>query len=561
MLIGILTLATALAISAVAIYYSVSGLVAIFAAAAIPIMIMGGVLEVSKLVTAVWLHRNWKKATWWLKTYLSTAVLVLMLITSMGIFGYLSKAHIEQTQGAKQDLAQIEQVEERLQYNVEVIRDAEEKIEELRSSGSTVETNIRKQIKQEQERIDSAYDKIQPAIQEQREIIERQTKLYQTQIDKINQDLERLQGYIENDEIRKAQAVVGTTVDGDYGPATARAFKAYQERKVQEREELISKIETSLDNNETVQRARAEISALQERAAAQVADAERSIERLRSRLNSNSSNNIETLIAQQNVRIQEASAQIETLTDKKFEMETSYRQLEAEVGPLRYIAEFIYGGEAGTDVLEKAVQWVIVIIIFVFDPLAVLLLIASQYSIVEHQRGKRETDLPDVEEPRDDATNNTQSVASWLMSGTYDFCKEHRGPYPKGGTCPRCELKSASVDELETEPDKTVVPPEPVFLHEEHKPDLNELNYRKKDVTDEDLEKLENDLVSELADDERTEVSEEFKSAREKRYKEKEMDEEFVNKKTKWKADHPDETLKHYKKLYIHGVIDSLPWE
>src|SRR6056297_662369 len=161
MLIGILTLITALAISTVAIYYSVAGLVAIFAAAAIPIMIMGGVLEVSKLVTAVWLHRNWHQATWWLKTYLSTAVVILMLITSMGIFGFLSKAHIEQTSGAQQDLAQIEQVQERIEYNQEVVASAEDKINELRGSGSTVETNIREQIQQEQERIDTAYDKIQ----------------------------------------------------------------------------------------------------------------------------------------------------------------------------------------------------------------------------------------------------------------------------------------------------------------------------------------------------------------------------------------------------------------
>lgn len=541
MLIGILTLITALAISAVAIYYSVAGLVAIFAAAAIPIMIMGGVLEVSKLVTAVWLHRNWHQATWWLKTYLSTAVVVLMFITSMGIFGFLSKAHIEQTSGAQQDLAQIEQIQERIEYNQEVIATAEDKISELRGSGSTVETNIREQIQQEQERIDTAYDKVQPAIQEQRDIIEQQTQLYQTQIDKINRDLERLQGFIENDEIRKAQAVVGTTVDGDYGPATARAFNEYQERKTQERDELISKIETSLDNNTTVQRARAEIAALQDRAAAQVADANEAIERLRTRLNSNTSNNIETLIDQQNTRIQEAAAQVETLTDKKFEMESSYRQLEAEVGPLRYIAEFIYGEEAGTDLLEKAVQWVIVIIIFVFDPLAVLLLIASQYSIIQHRKSK------EIVQP----TN--KPYASWLMSGAYTLCPEHNVPYPRGATCPQCkepepepeideERELSTEEEAErydpTEPDKSVEPPEPYFLNEEHAPKLSE-------------EELN---VSH-------DVSEDFKAVRERLYNEKNQNQNFLNKKAQWKKDHPDETLKHYKKLYINGVIDSLPWE
>ena len=85
MALAILVLITALCISAVAIYYSVAGLVAIFAAAALPIMIMGGVLEVGKLVTAVWLHRYWKQASWWLKSYLSVAVLVLMFIRSISI--------------------------------------------------------------------------------------------------------------------------------------------------------------------------------------------------------------------------------------------------------------------------------------------------------------------------------------------------------------------------------------------------------------------------------------------------------------------------------------------
>ena len=82
MALGILVLLSALSISAVAIYYSIAGLVAIFAAAAIPIMVMGTVLEVGKLVTAVWLHKYWGKAVWWLKTYLSVAVIVLMFITS-----------------------------------------------------------------------------------------------------------------------------------------------------------------------------------------------------------------------------------------------------------------------------------------------------------------------------------------------------------------------------------------------------------------------------------------------------------------------------------------------
>ena len=96
MILGLLLLATGLIISAVAIYYSVIGLAAIFAAATIPIYIMGGSLEVAKLVCASWLKANWDRAPTFIKAYMMTAVIVLMFITSMGIFGFLSKAHTDQ---------------------------------------------------------------------------------------------------------------------------------------------------------------------------------------------------------------------------------------------------------------------------------------------------------------------------------------------------------------------------------------------------------------------------------------------------------------------------------
>jgi len=128
MLYGILTLLSALTISAVAIYYSIAGLVAIFAAAAIPIIIMGTALEIGKLVTAVWLHKYWQQATWWLKTYLTTAVIVLMFITSMGIFGFLSKAHIEQTSAGEESVAQVERLAGEIERQQDIIVRAEEKI-------------------------------------------------------------------------------------------------------------------------------------------------------------------------------------------------------------------------------------------------------------------------------------------------------------------------------------------------------------------------------------------------------------------------------------------------
>ena len=179
MFLGILVLITALTISAVAIYYSVSGLVAIFAAAALPIIIMGGALEIGKLVTAVWLHWYWDKAKWWLKTYLSISVLVLMFITSMGIFGFLSKAHIEQTSAANEGIAQIERIEQEIIRTQDLIARAEQRIQEAEASVGAGNDATQAQIDKEQERIDSAYIRIEPAIEEQNQIIQTQLQKFQ----------------------------------------------------------------------------------------------------------------------------------------------------------------------------------------------------------------------------------------------------------------------------------------------------------------------------------------------------------------------------------------------
>ena len=93
---GILTLATALIISVVAAYYSILGLTAIFAAAFWPIVILGSSLEVGKIVSTLWLHKYWHRAEIQYKIYLSVAVAILMVLTSMGVFGFLSKDHLDQ---------------------------------------------------------------------------------------------------------------------------------------------------------------------------------------------------------------------------------------------------------------------------------------------------------------------------------------------------------------------------------------------------------------------------------------------------------------------------------
>jgi len=423
MLLGILTLITALSISAVAIYYSVAGLVAIFAAAALPIMIMGGVLEVSKLVTAVWLHRYWKQATWWLKSYLSVAVIVLMLITSMGIFGFLSKAHIEQTAQGTDNLAKVETIQSEIDRQLGIVGRAENRIKTLENSTSDNSADVQAQIDKEQERIDNAYTRIQPAIEEQNQIIAGVTQLFQQELDRIDQEVTTLQGYIDNGETKKAQQMIGASADGVFGKKTAEKIGDWKDAKRAERNEWLQKIQNAA-NSPTVVAARDEIARLRNKAEQQIADSNTLINRLRNQLgNSDNANEIQKAVDEQNERIRSASLEVETLTEEKIQLESEYRKLEAEVGPIKYIAEFIYGETADNNMLEEAVRWVIITIIFVFDPLAVLLLIASQYTFewrtrkddsggwlrqYEQARAQRIVDNPgfNVDVPKKDADKN-----------------------------------------------------------------------------------------------------------------------------------------------------------
>ena len=246
-MINYLALIIAIAISAVAAWYSIVGLIAIFAAAAIPIAIMGTVLEIGKLVSVSWLYQNWKQTPVLLKSYLVFAVVVLMFITSLGIFGFLSKAHIDQTLQGGDNTLQITLIENRIKNEQRIIKDAE---------------NVIKQL--------------------------------DTQVETL----------IEFARIR--------------GPDGSIATRQSQRG---ERSDL-------------------------------------------------------------NGVIDKASSSITTLNDEAAGLRKEQLKLEADVGPIRYIAELFYHDKADRDVLETAVRWVIIVIIWVFDPLAVLLLIAANQGLM-----------------------------------------------------------------------------------------------------------------------------------------------------------------------------------
>ena len=376
-IIAWMALFSGLTISAVAIWYSVAGLVSIFAAAVVPIIVMGVVLEVSKLIATVWLKINWNRAPVFIRTYLLIAIAILMVITSMGIFGFLSKAHSDQ---------------------------------------SLVSGDVQAKI--------AVYDE---KIKTERENIEAARKALKQMDETIDQTIARSKT--------------------DQGAVNANAMR---QRQAKERAQIQSDIAKSQKT-------------------------------------------------------------IAALNDERAPIAAEVRKVEAEVGPIKYIAAFVYGDNPDANLLEKAVTWVIIIIVSVFDPLAVILLLASQYSF-QWFRKAREEEEDDLKE-----------VKEWFEQG-----KE----------------RARKLDEEAAEQDTTIkaepfIPassplwpfPATPYIREPIETPVEE----PKPEAEEDL-----DDHGEIDDGDTDEV----KAA-----------------KTAWKHDHPNDSLKRHRRLFESGSIDKLPWE
>ncbi len=613
MFLGLLVLITALTISGIAIYYSVAGLVAIFAAAAVPIIIMGSALEIGKLVTAVWLHRYWKQAAWWLRSYLALAVVVLMLITSMGIFGFLSKAHIEQTSASEESIARIESIETETVRLQKIIKRAENKITTLESSGTGSDTNIQNQIDKEQDRIDKAFDRIKPAIEQQNKIItdargtdatrtkpyedqltsitaeilrlETSAKEYETkienldtdnsgvepllaQIDALEEEIIRVTNQLqstEKGEIRAGQAIIGVSSDGLFGgntrTALAKWVQGQRDRITQIQGEVATvraeatktvKMERfrlagvvkdirevqiptlkdrelvmlgKIDNvrqteSPSIATARDEIQRLRTSAEAQVVKSQELIQRLQTQLaNNDNAQEIQTAIDEQEERVRTASNEIELLNDNRIELESEYRKLEAEVGPIKYIAEFVYGEQADKNLLEEAVRWVIITIIFVFDPLAVLLLIASQYTF-EWRHTRKDDD----------------------------------------GERLRREYEQARAQKIVDN-----IPPNnnPVETHQEEETEYQDVDQETLDKEFQDQTREWQELYDEVEQpvEKKDESSDDSKKLTKEELDALDDDLDWKHAKQQWKVDNPDDSIKSYKDWYLSGKIDKLPWE
>ena len=263
-----ITLLVALSLSSVAAWYSIIGLTAIFAGAVLPVIIMGSILEIGKITTTVWLRKYWNRASWVLKMYLVPAVVALALLTSMGIFGFLSKAHMDQGMISGDVTAKI------------AIYD-----EKIKTEKENIEAN-RKALKQMDEGVDQVLGR-------------------------------------------------STTEQG--------ADKAVAMRKSQQKE--------------------------------------------RSRLQN---------------EISQSQKSIAELNDARAPIAAEVRKVEAEVGPIKYIAALIYGDNADTNTLEAAVRWVIILLVIVFDPLAIALVLAANAS--------KEWDKEEGDSPLGNETPSTPTV-------------------------------------------------------------------------------------------------------------------------------------------------------
>lgn len=483
---GKITLAVALSISIVAAYYSIAGLAAIFAAAVIPVIIMGTVLEIAKITTAVWLHLNWKTAPFLMKAYLTTATIVLMFITSMGIFGFLSKAHVEQTAISQENAATLEQIEKKILDFENTISANQSKIAELSNTKNVAISDIQKQIDQEQSRVDQILARIQPAIDEQNSIISKVENNNQVQISKIDTEIENLSaeiskykterdsltsgpsektdptvilekkstlaglkaslsdidGLLQNQSkqnIKTLQTIIGVNADGINGQDTRAAIQKYRndliskisaleeelkfiqdnevnsakqktefaQKRLPELDTLISDGEAKLSelqsqrnsllnsNDPRVAEAQQKIESIRKQVDDQLEQSNKLIQSLREELVKASNINVDADITEQKKSIESARNEISLLTNQKYSVESELRKLEAEVGPVKYIAEMVYGTQADKNMLETAVRWVILLLVFVFDPLAVILVLAGIRSL-ESQVTHIATTIPEI---------------------------------------------------------------------------------------------------------------------------------------------------------------------
>ena len=375
MFIAILTLLSALSISGVAIFYSVIGLATIFPGAFWPVVIMGSVLEVGKLVTASWLYRNWKQTRFLLKTYLTIAVVILSLITSMGIFGFLSKAHLEQNLAENTVTQRIEIINSKITSEETYIKRQLKIIERAEGTLSKTGTSNKEALDLEQQSLNDVQDKFKTLL-----AVETNT------VKDLNDRLKVLDKDVSD---------VLTSNKSFFNEEKAAAeLKASQK---EERDQINTNIKDAQDR----------IKILKDDYAVDTAIIKKRIDALREgNIDDKSEVNAQIEVAEANIL--NAQNNIDDLIIDREPLEAKMIKLEAEVGPVKYIASLVVDWGITTEVdTSEAVRWVILIIIFVFDPLAVLLLVAANQSLIRRFPVEpiKPQEIVDLEKPDDEGVD------------------------------------------------------------------------------------------------------------------------------------------------------------
>lgn len=349
MFYALLTLFSALSISTVAAYFSIIGLATIFPGSIAAVITMGSALEIGKIVAAVWLHRNWSRAPFLIKTYLIAGVIVLMGITSMGIFGFLSKSHIEHQQQTEKAQALVTQVESKIARERDYITRQKALIERAEQSSDKLSDRGVDFIKLEQQKIEQINNDLS-----------RDIKLDMEQLSKTSDRLAQLDTQLSDAKTKS------------YGLFADRKKEIQQvvDSQAAERDELTARktqIETRVDEYRKL-------------AAENVNTIRVRIEQYQSS-SFGKSDDVTQRVAALNKNINDSLDKIDELETKRFDLNDGTKQLEAEVGPIKYVVEMIADMTGAQVDIEDAVRWMIIVLIFVFDPLAILLVIAAHISL------------------------------------------------------------------------------------------------------------------------------------------------------------------------------------
>lgn len=341
-------------ISLVAAYFSIIGLATMFPGSKEAIIIMGAVLEIGKLIAAVWLHKNWHEAFGFLKYYLLTAVIVLSGITSMGIFGFLSKSHVEHGASIEKEQVMIAQIEDKIKRKNDFIKQKNDLI----SSLDSIKTEGRQDSSAVIERLSARIDSLKEEEVNLLSVHESKLTSLEFQEKKLNQELE---------DAKKPTGLFGSN-----------SYNKTVESQQQERSLIDAEKVKALDS----------INSIKESFFEKITEVRSQIDSLQI-LPANAFKS-DPRIENYRTEIENAYSEIANLEEQKFNYGSALRSLETEIGPIKYIVGALDEWTGFSVGIEQAVRIIIVILIFVFDPLAILLLIAATITY----SASREDDLP-----------------------------------------------------------------------------------------------------------------------------------------------------------------------